>query len=203
VNKALYDLSTGPPTSAKANALWPSREVNRYRGTLGGPVYIPKLYDGRDRTFWQFGFDVMRMPFPNVGPWTVPTAAERNGDFSALLNLGSQYQIYDPATITPTSSGHTVRQPIPGNIIPPSRLDPIAVKLLSYYPLLNATGTPDGRNNYSSAPNQRVDYDSYYARVDQMISQNDRFFFSYNQNHVLSHYSEIFGNNGTGSIFNG
>jgi hypothetical protein len=203
INQALYNTATGPPTSAKANQLWPSREVNRYRGTVGGPVVFPKLYNGKNRTFWQFGFDLMRMPYPNVGPWTVPTAAERNGDFSALLALGNQYQIYDPATIMSVGNGRYSRAPFPNNIIPMNRLDPLALKLLQYYPLPNSTGTATGLNNYNGAPNQRVNYDSYYARADQQISSSQKVFFSYNQSHVLSHYTNIFGNPATGTIFNG
>ncbi len=77
---------------------------------------------------------------------TVPTEKMRNGDFSELLALGPQYQIYDPATIRPhpTQAGRFTRDPFPGNIIPQNRIDPVARKILDYYPLPNQPGTADG-----------------------------------------------------------
>jgi hypothetical protein len=110
------------------------------------------LYDGRNRTFFTYAYDHLYRSTGTVTPQSVPTAAERRGDFSALLALGSEYQIYDPATIAPAGKGTFSRSPLPGNIIPPSRLDPIAQKLIGYYPLPNVVGTPDGLNNFSSSP---------------------------------------------------
>ena len=104
-NRSLYDLSSGPPTPEKSKRLWPYTMTNRYRGTAGGPVYIPKLYNGRNRTFWQFSADFMLRIYPNQGFPTVPTIKERGGDFSELLAIGPQYQIYDPATIASAGGG--------------------------------------------------------------------------------------------------
>ena len=206
VNRSLYDLSTGPPTAAKANSLWPGRNVNRYRGTMGGPIYVPKVYDGRNRTFWQFGFDFMRMPYPDIGFWTVPTAKERGGDFSDLLALGAQYQIYDPYSTVPAGNGIYGRSPLPGNVIPASRISPLASQILGLYPLPNATGTTTGLNNYTGAPNQNVNYNSEYIRVDQNFGEKQRLFFSYNQNDMAARYSNIFAGAAApyeGTIFDG
>lgn len=147
-NRQIYNLSTGPVTQAKINQNFPPGRMNRYRAFLSGPAYIPKVYDGRNRTFFSWGLDGFRRDFvPGVVAMTTPTDAERNGDFSALLKLGSNYQIYDPATIALAPNGRTSRQPFQGNIIPPARFDPGAKLLLKYYPLPNTTGTADGRNN--------------------------------------------------------
>jgi hypothetical protein len=97
----IYDLTTGPITQEKINSIVPSVVMNRYRVAVSGPIYIPKLYNGRNRTFFTYGYDNVYRALGTVTPQSVPTAAERRGDFSALLALGSQYQIYDPATITP------------------------------------------------------------------------------------------------------
>ncbi len=74
------------------------------------------------------------------GPTTVPSLAERGGDFSALLAAGANYQIYDPATIAAAAGGHFSRDPFPNNIIPTSRLDKTALGLLHYSPFRISPG---------------------------------------------------------------
>ena len=124
---------------AKA-AKTPKYVYQDHHGTaaVGGPVRIPKLYNGTDRTFFFVTVDYNKYgnPFPNQA--TVPTAAERNGDFSGLFALGNpaDYQLYDPAT-TRLVNGKYVRDPIPNNIIPADRINPIARKLVEYWPLPN------------------------------------------------------------------
>jgi hypothetical protein len=185
-NRSIHDLSTGAPNKAKVDRLWPFTRVNRYRGTGGGPLYIPKIYDGRNRTFWQYAGDYMYMPYLNNGIWSVPTAKMKTGDFSELLAAGSNYQIYDPYSTVPVSGGRFERKPLAGNIIPASRLSPIAQKLLPYYPAPNASPLIDQRNNYTGAPNSYVDYNSHFFRIDQMLGPNHRMYVSYNQYHVYA-----------------
>ncbi|MEK7406934.1 MAG: carboxypeptidase-like regulatory domain-containing protein [Acidobacteriota bacterium] len=201
-NRSLYDLSTGPPTREKSAQLWPYTLTNRYRGNAGGPVYLPRVYDGRNRTFWHFGTDFMLRTFPVQGFRTVPTLKQRRGDFSDLLALGAQYQIYDPATIAPAPGGRFSRQPLAGNTIPASRLDPGALKLLDYYPLPNAAGTVDGRNNYTGAPASRIDYNSQILRIDQVFSENHRMYGSFSQSHVLGRQGVILANIARGTLSN-
>jgi len=83
----LYDPATGPLTREKERTVSPQTVLNRYGFSFSGPVFIPKLYDGRNRTFWIFGFEGFNRPGIERGNYfyTVPTAAERTGDFSALL----------------------------------------------------------------------------------------------------------------------
>ena len=178
VEKQIYDPTTGPVTQQKINSIVPNVVMNRYRFVVTGPVYIPKLHNGRNRTFFTYGYDHVYRSIGTVTPQSVPTAAERRGDFSALLALGSQYQIYDPATIAPVGNGTFSRSPLPGNIIPASRLNPIAQKLIGYYPLPNVTGTPDGLNNFSSSPPNVLKRPQHTARLDQTLSPNNRLFFS-------------------------
>jgi hypothetical protein len=97
----IYDPTTGPITPQKIKDNSPSVRWNRYSGVAGGPVIIPKLYNGRNRTFWEFGYQKHDRTRPISSFYTVPTAAERTGDLSALLALGSQYQVYDPFSIAP------------------------------------------------------------------------------------------------------
>ncbi len=179
VNKALYDLSTGPPTKAKQDSLFPYSLTNRYRGSFGGPVYLPKIYDGRNRTFFNYGNDYMLRMVPSQEFDTVPTAQQRAGDFSGLLALGGQYQIYDPKTIAAAPNGRFSRLPLAGNIIPANRISPIAGKLLDLYPKPNASGTSDGRNNLFAAYSDRVPLSLHIVRVDQVINSNHRLYGSF------------------------
>lgn len=133
VNRSYYDLSSGAPTREKERRLWPYTRDNRYSASVGGPVVVPHVYDGRNRTFWQFTFDLGDRIWASTAPQTVPTLRERGGDFSELLALGANYQIYDPATIAAASGGRFSREPFPGNIVPRSRLNPMALKMLDYF----------------------------------------------------------------------
>jgi Carboxypeptidase regulatory-like domain/TonB dependent receptor len=176
--RQIYDPTTGPVTQEKINSIVPSVVMNRYRVMVTGPIYIPKLYNGHNRTFFTYGYDHLYRSIGTVTPQTVPTAAERRGDFSALLALGSQYQIYDPATIAPVGNGTFRRLPLPSNVIPATRLDPIAQKLISYYPLPNVVGTPDGLNNFSSSPASLLKRPQHTARLDHVFNPNNRLFVS-------------------------
>ena len=173
--------ATGPVTHDKIRGIVPYIGFNRYRGTIGGPLVIPKVYNGRNRTFWQYAGDYFFMPYSTNGLFTVPTAKQRTGDFSDLLALGSQYQIYDPYSAVATQAATSRARRSPGNIIPANRLSPVAQKLLPYWPLPNTTGTANGLNNYTGAPNSSIDMAQHFGRVDQVISDNNHAFVSYNR----------------------
>jgi hypothetical protein len=144
--------------------------------TLTGPVYIPKLYNGKDRTFFSFAYEGMHQNTIFQGTTlTVPDPRNFSGDFSNLLALGPQYQIYDPATIQPAANGRFSIQPFPGNIIPASRINPMAAKILSHYPAPNATGRADGANNYADQTmTEPVVYYNNVGRLDHNISDKQR-----------------------------
>jgi hypothetical protein len=158
---------------------------NRYGGTVGGPVWLPKIYNGRNRTFFFFAYEGLRDSFPEPKPFTVPTEAERNGDFSALLALGPAYQIYDPLTAEKQSDGRIKRLPFKGNIIPPDRISSIAKKYLSYYPKPNADGDKEGRNNFIG-PNGRGDsFHSEIYRFDHHFNNSNQIYFRFSHNNRL------------------
>ena len=117
--------------------------------TLGGPVYIPKVYDGRNKTFFFMNWEMYQTQSAVSNYVTLPTAAMRTGNFSSTLTgrtLGTdiagtailENAIYDPATARP-QNGQSVTSPFPGNIIPTSRLNPISAKInaLIPQPMLN------------------------------------------------------------------
>ena len=173
-NRFIWDPTTGPITSAKIDRAWPPQRTVQYRGVVSGPVFLPKIYDGRNRTFWMFGFQDYIRDGCTPSLYTVPTAAERTGNFSALLALGSVYQIYDPATVTSIGNGRYTRQPMPGNIIPASRMASMSQKLMQYYPLPNTLGTADGVNNYEDPDANGNRYKSYMGRLDHTITDRNR-----------------------------
>jgi hypothetical protein len=185
-NNYLYDPATGPIDDRKRQQANPGWLHQRWGATLTGPVFLPKLYDGRNRTFWSFGWEGLHIGRQPTFFATVPTADELKGDFSALLKLGSLYQIYDPATIRAEANGRFSRQPIPGNLIPANRIDPIAAKILSYYPAPNTAGTADGRQNYFGVQREPKDYSSFIGRVDQNFSENHRAFARWNTSGYLT-----------------
>ncbi len=161
--------------------------VYRFWGaSLTGPVYLPKLYNGKDRTFFTYAYEHANEQLAQgagygAGTLTTPTVAEKQGDFSALLKLGAQYQIYDPATREPASGGRTMVQPLAGNIIPPSRIDPIAKNILSYWSDPNVPGTADGVNNLIRVNDLEITrYYTNVVRLDHNISSRHRMFGRYN-----------------------
>lgn len=150
----------------------------RWGATLTGPVKISKIYDGRNRTFFTYGYEQMHdMQAGGAYITSVPTAAELQGDFSALLAIGSQYQIYDPATTTSAGNGRYSRTAFAGNIIPPNRISPIATAIAAHYAAPNATGAAGGVNNFINPDvlTPRYYYD-HIARVDHNVSDKQRIY---------------------------
>ena len=181
-NNWLYNPATGPVTPEKIKQAGGSGWLHqRWGGTASGPLIIPHLYNGKNRTFWIVGYEGMYVRRTPTFTGTVPTLAEREGDFSSLLKIGSRYQVYDPATIKDAGNGTYLRQPLPGNLIPASRISPIARNILSYYPKPNTTGTIDGQNNYFLINSEDKDYRSTLARIDQTFSERHRMFLRINQ----------------------
>ncbi len=175
---------------------------NRWGTSASGPVYLPRLLDGRNRTFFTYGYEGIHEERPRGTTLTVPTAKQREGDFSDLLKLGSQYQIYDPFTRRPAPGGRFQVDPLPGNIIPPNRISPIAKNILSYYALPTVPGTADGRNNLP-LPNEPepITYYTHAWRVDHNLSASHRIFVRANVYKRDSHYNDWFKSAATGQWF--
>jgi hypothetical protein len=155
----------------------PQNRVHRTSDSLTGPLYIPKLYHGRNKTFFTLGFEWIYSFDPS--PWVVeavPTPAERRGDFSSLLAIGPQYQIYDPYSTVPAAGGQFSRQPLDGNIIPPTRINPVAATIANLWDPPNQAGTIDGTNNYTMGKNAQDTYGNELLRVDHNASDKERFY---------------------------
>ena len=172
----------------RAGTKRPALRYNRFGGTVGGPIMLPRFgeggrsfYDGRNRSFFFFAYEGLRDVFPEPRQDTVPTLAERSGDFSALLKINSSFQIYNPFTARQVGA-RVQRDPFVGNIIPSNLISPIAKTYLQFYPLPNQAGDSQGRNNYISG-NPRTDtFHSESYRYDQTISEKQRFFFRFTYN---------------------
>jgi hypothetical protein len=145
----------------------PSRSLdNMFAVTNGGPVYIPKLYDGRNRTFYFFGYDGSRYRTGNEQILEVPTTAMRQGDFSALL---PSITIVDPST----------GQPFSGNVIPASQISSVSKAVQDMvYPAPNRAGggTFGLAGNYYANPGGAFNSDSVNSRVDQKLSDRNNLF---------------------------
>ena len=117
----------------------------------GGPVWLPGIYNGKDKTFFYYGFEKWSGLSGNPpGFATVPTAAQLGGDFSSLLALGPQYQLYDPESAYIEPNGRIARVPFNNNIIPSTRInDEMAKALAKYWPAPNTPGSAGGVQNYS------------------------------------------------------
>jgi hypothetical protein len=141
---------------------------NQYGMTAAGPLWIPKLFNGKNRVFWMFAYEGLRDGAPSedgVFLATVPTPAQRQGDFSALLKVNSSYTIYDPSTGV-VSGAQTARTPIPNNVIPKERLNPVALNYLQFYPQPSGTGRADGFQNYYVDCVDTNGYDNEMGRLD-------------------------------------
>lgn len=172
----------------------PVYQDNRYGASLGAPVFLPKVYNGRNKTFFFVGWEGNQWGKPTANVGTVPTDTEKNGDFSGLLKLGSQYQIYDPLTTQPAANGRYTRQPFAGNIIPANRLDPVAKAIQSYYAAPNTAGTSAGQNNYTRNTKDVFDYNVFVGRLDHNFSERNRMFVRLNRDGYYETDSAFYGN---------
>ena len=168
-------------------------KLDEWGFSAGGPVWIPKVYNGKDRTFFFVAYEKYRDDtVPRSLVSSVPTVAQRNGDFSQTFNSSGQLMpIYDPATGA-LVNGQWVRQIFPGNIIPASRFDPVGAKIVNLYPLPNipATGPVNWQNNFFNTNGLT----SYYfpnvvARVDHNFGTRERIYGRYAYNNQLLHDS--------------
>lgn len=154
----------------------PPIRLNQFGGALGGPIM-------KDRTHFFVTWEQTRQLTGTAVVATVPTVANRSGDFSATTA-----KIYDPAT----TAGRD-RQPFPGNIIPVERFDPVARAALSYYPLPNQAGTASGANNFAGNSNESLNRNIIVGRLDHQFSTKDQATARYYINNSGTYRSGAYG----------
>ncbi|HWF07284.1 MAG TPA: TonB-dependent receptor [Bryobacteraceae bacterium] len=199
-----FSVSGGPGSTSGGNGgkFRPRSRKNDFGGTLGGPISIPKLYNGKDKTFFYWSYEQYQLTQLFSFNDTVPTADFRNGDFSAVspngtCSLCAAYgipttplggatytdalgrpiyanEIYDPLTRgTNPANGLGYANPFPGNVIPPSRFSPTAVAFQKLFPAPSPGNTNLTSNLSASVPGGQ--YSAIPAlKIDQIISSKDK-----------------------------
>ena len=155
-----------------AGTSFPAFRLNQFGGSLGGPVVIPKVYHGKDKTFFFVDYEGFRNSVQIFERGNIPTLRMRTGDFGELL---PNTLIYDPLTTlaNPAKPGNFLRTPFPNNVIPQDRFDPIAYKMINAYPTPTSTAR---LNNYSQPRIQIQNYDQGDVRIDEQITAKDSIF---------------------------
>jgi hypothetical protein len=161
------------------NPLKDRYKQNQFGGALGGPLVIPHIYDGRNKTFWFGNYEMGIQRRSSNSAFVVPSALERTGDFSDWGGL----PIYDPATTgqtAPTQTDPSGRLQFADNKIPTGRFSQVATALLKYYPEPNVTvaDMTSGNANYIKPVPKPFDTTSLTVRVDHQLTDLDRLFFT-------------------------
>ena len=177
----------------------PGGHDNNFGATIGGPVILPKVYNGKDKLFFFFAYAGVRSREParatDIND-TVPTALQRVGNFSEFLALpnSAQYAVYDPLSIQPdpARASHFVRTMFPGNIIPQSRFNNPALSFVSkYIPLPNNSTNPTAVNYLATSQVDNNNYNAFDQRTDYQISDKDRVTFRWNWSHYIEYYGDF------------
>ncbi len=169
---------------------------------LGGPVILPKLYNGRNKTFFFTNYEGQRSAGATSSQNTVPTLQQRAGDFSDLrLQNGNLVPLYNPFSLTADDDGNTVRNRFAGNRIPASMMDPIALKLATYYPQPTSDGNPFTHvNNWFSQGTNHTAVNQLGFKIDENISDKQRFSARYTVNWGDSRPFNAIGNEANGAL---
>lgn len=164
----------------------PNRVQHNYGFQTNGPIWIPKLFDGRNRLFYMVSFDSSPSSSLYTSQFTVPLPEMKLGDFTGLLaSDGRPVTIYDPATTRLGTGGAYVRDPFPGNRIPASRIDPAGSKIVGYYPDPTRAGEGPGRvNNFFQTSNNSGELWQWTGRLDYRLSNNHSFFGRYGETNM-------------------
>lgn len=161
---------------------------NQFGGSIGGPVVIPKLYNGKEHTFFFFSYEGLRQTQQSTTTQTVPTLAMHQGDFTGLTTSnGTPITLYDPntttVTVTPSGTVYSRSEFAQHNVIPTSRFNAVAANVLKYYPLPTTSGSV---NNFTAAASAPSTTDQVDARLDEVFNQNHRLSFTFSLRYPYS-----------------
>jgi hypothetical protein len=193
-----YKIATAPAGTDVSQFSTQKHRLDQYGIELDGPIVIPKVYNGRDKSFFTMQYENWNEIEPNTVTDSVPDPSWMTGNFTNLVyyngTTGSYapITIYDPLTVSQAANGQYVRVPFgptdalnpssAPNIIPASRINPVAQKILSYYPKPNSTtapGTNPFANNFTAAAADADRYRNALAKLDRNLSSKDRLSFHY------------------------
>ena len=190
----------------------PSFYYNRFGGFASGPVWIPKVYKGTNKTFFLYGYEGIREARPrNNGTPTVPSEKMKRGDFSELLNPALNptnaavhpYQIFNPFTRVRLANGRIQSQPFANNIIPANLINPVARNIVdNYFPRPTTVGNLNGTQNFLRPELvERAIYGSHTIRIDHAVSDKHKIFGRTSWYDRNSDYNNYFNNIATGQEF--
>ncbi|HLJ46136.1 MAG TPA: TonB-dependent receptor [Bryobacteraceae bacterium] len=190
------DLDSNSFFSNARNVPLASFKRNQFGAAVGGPIYIPKLYNGRDKTFffvsWESLIQRGGLPFTT----SVPTDLQRAGDFSQTYDAkGNQVIIYDPNTTTyNAATGAFTRTPFANNTIPANRINPVAANFIKLFPEPTDLGVAlTHASNFNKTLTQPIDDHRIDIRGDQNVGANQRLFASYAQDRRTWQYPNAYG----------
>ena len=150
----------------------PNFEQNQYGFVVGGPVYIPKVYNGKNKAFWFFNYEGYKIRRGSSLLATVPTSGQLNGDFRG------QAPIFDPATRRLDGSGNLIADPFPNNVVPSNRINPaIAAWAKIFYPSTSVGGA----NNVLNGSPYQLNQWQINGRGDYKVNEKLNVFFRYSQ----------------------
>lgn len=177
---------------------------NQFGFSLSGPVLMPKVYDGRGRTFFTLSYEGTRERIGSTALYTLPTDQQRLGDFSDLVdNAGNPVLIYDPATTRPNpdydpqlaigpGNLQYLRDPFPNNRIPLDRIDPVARRLIDLYPGPNTSIGPFLQNNYFINTPFENRANGIIAKIDHAVSDRRQLSVNVNRSKGIRRAPELF-----------
>ena len=210
-----FSFNSGNPGNPSGGKFRPSNRRNDWGGTFGGPVWIPKVYNGKDRTFFFFSYERYKEDQALTFTDTLPNAAYQAGDFSAISpNGGAGFnrglgvpdgpiatdalghpvyanEIFDPLSRTITASGVGVADPFTGNIIPKSRFSPVASAIQGLLPPLSNGGLFSNYNGHNLG--ERIT-DVPSIKVDELISPKHKLSFFYQHTNTAAQFTTPNGN---------
>ncbi|MDQ2843645.1 MAG: TonB-dependent receptor, partial [Acidobacteriota bacterium] len=191
-----WNISRAAPGADVSQFRTLKHKLDQYGAELDGPIFIPKIYNGRDKTFFTLQYENWNESAPNTTTTSVPSPQWLTGDFSNLVYLNGKsldpITLYDPLSITQNPiTGVYTRVPFgptdpvdptsAPNIIPASRINPVALKILSYLPAPNTAPSSANpfQNNYTLATPAINKYRNVLGKFDQNISSSDRLSMHY------------------------
>jgi hypothetical protein len=157
-----------------------SLKRNQFGGSVGGPVDLPRLYHGQNKSFFFVAYESLRQSTATTATDAVPSTLQREGDFSQTTNgAGQKVIIYDPNTTVAQGTGY-VRTPFPNNVIPTSMINPVSNNIAKYYPQADTLlGGVSGANNFYLSGATIVNSDQIDSKFDENINERNRFFVRY------------------------
>jgi len=161
----------------------PPFRYNQFGGSLGGPFYLPRLVDTRNRTFFFFNYEEWRFVRGNNPILSVLPSGQREGDFASLRDAaGRLIPLFDPNSTraNPAGAGF-VRDLFPGNLLPRNRLDTVSMNMMQFYPLPNRTPTDPftNANNFIADNKENRSMQQYTTKIDHRFSDRNSMFGRY------------------------